>query len=360
MSSLAPYYAVLAFAVVAVSSAGVALKEIDAPPLLKAHWRLFTTSLLLLPGFVVQAAADARAPRKDAVLSRLAQPRNVAVVCASGAALAAHFGLWVYSLDHTSLAHSLILVVSHPLIVALVMLAAGRRLSALEAAGVAVGLAGAGVIMLDVKEDTEVTVWGDLAAFGGAACMVVYLFAGRHLREWLPLFLYAFPVTFIASLAVLGASLAAEGGVRADGRTTTSVFGWLGAASAPLVAYVSVVSGIGGHTGVNLVLRKLEPIVVSVALTLEPLFGVLIGVALGDAVPGTWTLVGGPLNMTGTVLAVYGSHRREQAELARGREETAAAVAGAGEVVLAGAGADAISDMEDVPLTEAAGTASEV
>lgn len=310
-------YAVLAVAIVAVSSAGVALKRLDGtPPLLKAHWRLLTTSMLLLPGFVVQACCAGRGP--GGVVARMAAPRAAGALLGSGAALALHFGLWIYSLDHTSLAHSLILVVSHPLLVVLATAAARRPVSAGEAAGALVGVGGAAILLLDVRSDGEVTARGDLAAFGGAVAMAVYLGAGASLRSWVPLFLYAFPVTLLASLLLLFASAAVESQFRWSGTSAQSASGYAGAASALIVAYVSVVSGIGGHTGVNYVLSRLPALTVSIALTLEPLFGVLIGVAAGDdsGVPGVFTLVGGPINIAGTIIVVLGTRAREERERA--------------------------------------------
>lgn len=41
----------------------------------------------------------------------------------------------------------------------------------------------------------QVTVLGDLAVAGAAAAGVGYLLIGRHLRSWMPIFIYAFVVT---------------------------------------------------------------------------------------------------------------------------------------------------------------------
>ena len=47
------------------------------------------------------------------------------------------------------------------------------------------------------------TVLGDALAFGGAVFVVGYIVVGRMLRTWLPIFLYAYPVTLIAAVLLL-------------------------------------------------------------------------------------------------------------------------------------------------------------
>jgi hypothetical protein len=53
------------------------------------------------------------------------------------------------------------------------------------------GFAGLAISLLDAQEEgTEVTIVGDLAALLGAVAVIGYLYAGRYLRPWMPLFLY--------------------------------------------------------------------------------------------------------------------------------------------------------------------------
>jgi hypothetical protein len=97
--------------VFAVSSAGVAFTYIgDVPALTLASWRLQLTALITLAAGAVQwrhnMPGDARMRLyADWWLSAL-----------SGVALALHFATWVWSLQHTSLAHSLLLVSTSPVL----------------------------------------------------------------------------------------------------------------------------------------------------------------------------------------------------------------------------------------------------
>ena len=98
----------LGVALLAVSRAGAVLQAMgEIPPVLRASWRMQGTALVLLPGFVYQFR------KKD---SSTLPPRDWQIMLASSAFLAIHFGSWVWSLDHTSLKHSLLFVSSHPLV----------------------------------------------------------------------------------------------------------------------------------------------------------------------------------------------------------------------------------------------------
>lgn len=78
----------------------------------------------------------------------LPPPRHpqAGLLAASGACLALHFGAWVYSVQATSLTHSLLFVSATPLFLAGGTWALGRPISAWELGGTAVGLAG-GVVL---------------------------------------------------------------------------------------------------------------------------------------------------------------------------------------------------------------------
>ena len=95
-------------------------------------------------------------------------------------------GLQVYSIDSTSLPHSLLFVSTPPLILAAWARIRGETLSLGELGGLALGLAGALVIaaghMLHAHSEHEVTLGGDAAAFLAAVGFVIYLSLGRHLR----------------------------------------------------------------------------------------------------------------------------------------------------------------------------------
>jgi len=286
----------MGLAVLAVSSAGIVLQEMsEVPPLLRASWRMQGTAFVLLPGFAYQFSKMKR-PWLDSSDAQL--------MLASSAFLAMHFGSWVWSLDHTSLVHSLLFVNTHPLVVVALMPLVGSVARRGHVWGVIIGFTGAAITLLDVGDGGQVSLVGDAAAFVGAVTVVGYLLAGRHLRSVreIPIFVYAFPVTLGAGVWLAVSSLALEGTSATSISPEAALFGWTDLSWVIWVAYLSLGPGLCGHTGINTVLRWIPPIIVSITLLFEPVLGAIIGwLWTGDAVLGPYTVVGGALMIAGAI-----------------------------------------------------------
>ena len=225
--------------------------------------------------------------------------KTVLILAGSGIALAAHFGTWVTSLDHTSLAHSLLFVTSHPIIIVIGTAIFVRKPHSLETAGALVGLVGAGITLLDAKDSGDVTLWGDFLAFAGAITVVGYIVAGRILREWMPVFVYAVPVTLLGGILLIPFSILMGESTSAIGWVESDLLGWF-----ILLAFLA---GIVGHTGLNACLRWLKPLTVSFAVTLEPIIGAFIGWFFFDEdIPQKWTWLGGLILIFGIMLVIKG------------------------------------------------------
>ena len=287
----------LGVAVLAVSSAGIVLQEMsEIPPLLRASWRMQGTALVLLPGFAYQ-------------LSKMERPwlnsSDVQLMLASSAFLAMHFGCWVWSLDHTSLIHSLLFVNTHPLVVVALMPLVGSVVRRGHVWGVIIGFTGAAITLLDVGDGGQVSLAGDAAAFVGAVTVVGYLLAGRHLRSVreIPIFVYALPVTLGAGVWLAVCSFALEGTSVTSIGPEAAFLGWTDLSWVAWVAYLSLGPGLCGHTGINTILRWISPIIVSITLLFEPVLGGIIGwMWTGDAVLGVFTAVGGALMIVGAIM----------------------------------------------------------
>ena len=258
-------WGLLAVSVLGVSSAGAILSHLDSiPPLMRGSWRLQITVLLLLP-FAIWQYRNMEIVEKK----KLTEKRTILILLGSGVALAAHFGTWITSLDHTSLAHSLLFVTSHPIIIVIGTAIFVRKPRKLETIGALVGLIGASITLLDAKNSGDVTLWGDFLAFAGAITVVGYIVAGRILREWMPVFVYAVPVTLLAGLLLIPVSILMGESTSALGWIDSDLLGWF-----ILLAFLA---GIVGHTGLNACLRWLPPLTISFAVTLEPIIGAFIG-----------------------------------------------------------------------------------
>ena len=285
----------LVVGVLGVSSAGAILSHVDSiPPLMRASWRLQITVLMLLPFAIWQYREMDLESR-----SRLTEKKTVLIILGSGVALAAHFGTWVTSLDHTSLAHSLLFVTSHPIIIVAGTALLVRRPHRLETIGALVGLLGAGITLLDAGNDGEVTLWGDMLAFAGAITVVGYIVAGRILREWMPVFVYAVPVTLIGGILLIPFSIIMG--------EETAALGWIESDLLSWFILLAFLAGIVGHTGLNACLRWLPPLTISFAVTLEPIIGAFIGwFFFSEGVPGKWTWIGGSILILGIMFVIKG------------------------------------------------------
>ena len=281
--------------VLGVSSAGAILSHVDSiPPLMRASWRLQITVLMLMP-FAIWQYREMNSKDRE----RLTDKKTILIVLASGIALAAHFGTWVSSLDHTSLVHSLLFVTSHPIIIVIGTAILVRRPHKLETIGALIGLLGAGITLLDAKIDGDVTLWGDLLAVAGAVTVVGYIVAGRILREWMPVFVYAVPVTLIGAILLIPFSIILG--------EETAALGWIESDLLSWFILLAFLAGIVGHTGLNACLRWLPPLTISFAVTLEPIIGALIGwFFFSEGIPGKWTWIGGSILILGILFVIKG------------------------------------------------------
>ena len=298
---------VLGVAICGVSSAGAIFTHVDdIPPLLRASWRLQLTALILAPLALWQFNSI-----DEEVKSKLFEMSSGKVILASGAFLALHFGFWVTSLDYTSLTHSLLFVTAHPLVILIGMILFVRRPNRMELIGGIAAFAGAAISMLDagdVQGDRSVTFFGDQLAFLGAVFVVGYLVCGRILREWMPLFIYAFPVTLLGGLLLLPASMLLEADYSQYG-----AFGYIGHETLVWFVLLAFIAGILGHTGLNYCLKYVSPLLISISVTLEPVLGSIIGwMFFSTGVPGMWTWIGGPILMLGIISILSGEHITNQ------------------------------------------------
>jgi len=168
-----------------------------------------------------------------------------------------------------------------------------------EAIGSGLGFIGLAISILDIQsEGTQVTVQGDLAALLGAFSFIGYLYAGRNLRPWMPLFLYAMPVTLVSAIVLTITSFLTTDTYEliCFGYFSTS-FWFL------LITYIAFFPGFFGHTGINYIIKHISPLTICVTLLLEPAVGSIISFFLGlTSLPGLWTFIGAPIVFLGLLI----------------------------------------------------------
>jgi drug/metabolite transporter (DMT)-like permease len=229
-----------------------------------------------------------------------------------GAILATHFTLWIGSLKlegyRVSVASSVILVTSHPLLVGLLShFVLRERLNAQMALGIGLGFSGVVVIGIADSTTASASLVGDLLAFLGGVAAGFYLLAGRRLRQRIPLLAYAF-VVYVSAAGVLflytvglGESLVPVGDVRRE---------------IVLFLAMALIPQIGGHTLYNWSLRWVSAPVVSLSLVGEPIGSSLLAWVLLSQVPSVAVGIGGALALIGIYLAAMGQGTRMHEALA--------------------------------------------
>lgn len=281
----------LAVAVAAISTAAILIRLSGAPSLVLAFYRLAIATALLAPvAFLHRGSREALAglSRRDGV--RLA---------GVGLVLALHFAVWFESLDHTTVAASVVLVTLHPVFVGLASdRIYGEGLGRIGWIGVVVALGGGFVITAADARLSLGNAWGDLLALVGAVAMAAYLLAGRGYRKRLPLLAYVVPV-YAASAVGLG--LASWGAGHA--------FLGYGLREYGIFLALAVVPMILGHTLLNYALGYVSAPVVATTVLGEPIGSSLLAWLILAEVPPWLTALGGAIVLGGIGLVVVDEER---------------------------------------------------
>ena len=273
----------VAVGVLAVSAAAILIRLAEAPAIAVAFWRCALGAALLLPPALMRR-------------ERFPRGRDLYVGVASGVALGAHFGFWISSLDHTSVAASVVLVSTQPVFVAiLAYLLFGERTSPLSFAGILAALAGTAVIAGDDSVGSAALL-GNALALVGAVTIAFYVLIGRSSRTGgIGVLPYSVVVYSAAALALLPVGLLFE--VRLWGYSGETWL-WLWA--------ITLGPQIMGHTVFNWALRYVEASVISGTILAEPVVSALLAWLILSEKPGVATVVGGAVVLSGLFLLLRG------------------------------------------------------
>ncbi len=286
-------YGGLALGVSAVSSAAVIIRLADAPSLTIAAYRLALASAVVVPlGLAFEWGA----------LSSLTR-RQWGLVLVAAVCLAAHFAFWIASLEHTSVASSVVIVTSNPVMVAIgAALFLRERSSPRVIAGIAVAVMGGLVIALGDWDLGDRRLFGDFLALLGAVAVAGYYIAGRSLRERLSILGYVAPVYGTAAVILVVAALAT--GSQLTG-FDVEVYGWL--------VLLALLPQLVGHSSLNWSLGYLPATLVATAVMAEPIGASLLAWAVLDEAPPVATVAGGALVLAGVFTTLTGARPRLKA-----------------------------------------------
>ncbi|WP_437316119.1 DMT family transporter [Sorangium sp. So ce385] len=275
----------LAFA----SSGPVARYARPVHPLFVAFGRVALAAVAL-------SLLDLRAIARSAAGLSLRQ--RAAVLCA-GLLLAAHFALFLWGLDRTSIAAALSLISLEPLAVVLCAWAFFRvRPTRAEQAGVLLATVGA-LVIASAAGAGEHRLSGDLMVVGATVLYGLYVSFARALRDALPARSYAALVYASAAVFLAAALPAAPGALE-------------GVAPPPAHAAVAIVAlalipTLVGHTAVQAAARRMSPSIIALVSPGETLGGIAIGALWLGAIPTTTEIAGAAIILAGATVAIFGS-----------------------------------------------------
>jgi drug/metabolite transporter (DMT)-like permease len=218
----------------------------------------------------------------------------------AGTILAAHFALFVWGLECTSLPAAVSLVSLEPLsVVLLAWLLHGIAPRRLELAGVAVATVGAAWISRAAGSG-EHRLLGDVLVLGAVVLYGLYISAARAFRGTLSAGSYAAIVYGVAGV-VSGVALAL-----APARAGSVVWPMPAHAAGAVVA-LALVPTLIGHTAVQAAARTSSPSTVAMVSQIETIGGLAIGAAWLGALPTGTELAGAALILVGVTLGILGA-----------------------------------------------------
>ena len=277
-------YITLFVGVLSVSFAATFIRLADAPPLVIATYRLAIASVILIPIAAVKS-------RKS--LPRLSR-QDMLLILLSSVFVALHFGLWITSLSYTSIASSVVLVTAHPAFVAVISYFLwGERVNRLTIGGIVVAFIG--VIFINYGGFTfgSQAILGNLLALIAGFMMGAYLIVGRQLRARIDILSYL-TILYTCSAVILLVATVLSG---------HSLFGYSPTTYLMLVL-LALVPQLIGHTSINLAVRLVPVIFVSVAILGEPVGATLLGSLILGEIPTANEIVGGLFILGGIFLVM--------------------------------------------------------
>jgi drug/metabolite transporter (DMT)-like permease len=283
---------VLGLAMVGISFAAPLIRYSTAHPLVIAIWRL-AFSLVIVAFFLV--------PQRGWRQWRRLDRRGIALALGAGVMLALHFWSWNTSLSYTTVAASVVLVNTQPVLIAAVSAFWLREApTRAQWAGISLAMAGAAAIVLpDLIGGAGIgsprALLGNTLALAGAATAALYYLTGRRLRGTLDLWPYvalvygACLITLIVIAVVIGAPMLPQPPRE-----------WL------IFAALAIGPMMLGHTGMNWALRYLPAFSVNLTTLAEPLGATLLAASLPGIreTPPMATLGGGALVLLGIFIAL--------------------------------------------------------
>ncbi|MBS4960712.1 MAG: DMT family transporter [Clostridiales bacterium] len=269
---------ILLLGVIGVSFSAIFVRFSTAPPLILVFYRMFFSSLLLLPCIVKKRPELLGLTKKDWILSGI-----------SGIFLGLHFACYFESLNYTSISSAVVLVDTEVFFVALGSFFLWReKISKNGWIGIFITFVGSIIVAYgDISYGKDIFI-GDLIALFGAFCMAVYTIIGTLIRRKTSTIVYTTLVYTSSAITVFIAATFYH----------LSLFSW-GMKNLSLGLCLAVICTLMGHSIFSWALKYLNASFVSTAKLLEPVFASVLGLLIFKEIPQVNTIIGGLIIIIG-------------------------------------------------------------
>ena len=282
-------YVGLSVGVFAVSFAAIFIRLADeAPPLTIASYRLGVGALVMILFAGLSWVKNRRSVFQGVNWD------DLPLLGFSALCLSIHFWTWIVSLNHTSVASSVVLVTTNPLIVAVASwLLWSEPVYRATMFGVVLGIVGGGILAVGDFASGGRELFGDAMAFLGAIAVVGYVMTGRKLRRRMPALSYNLLVySGTAMLLILAAVIAGEPftGFR------TETYLWL--------LVMALIPQAIGHSLLNWSLGYVTATAVTIAVMAEPVIATAAAISILGEFPPPTSVLGGVVILVGIYVAL--------------------------------------------------------
>src|SRR5690625_742797 len=278
--------------VISVSTSAVLVKlAAGAPAAIIANYRLLFAVLFMLPFILLKYRNEFKLIRKkDWILSALA-----------GIFLAIHFIFWFESLNHTSVASSVVLVTLQPFFTFLgSYLFFKERFSQAAIISMVIALLGSVIIGWGDFQIGSMALLGDILALIGAIAIACYFLIGLSVRRRLSLMTYTFVVYSMGAVTLIIYNLIAQNSLIGYSSTHWWIF-----------IALAVIPTFFGHTLFNWALRWVSTATISMGVIFEPVGATILAYfILSEKIsPSQW--LGGSIVIIGLFLFIMGTRRKQ-------------------------------------------------
>mgnify|MGYP006283202735 CR=1 FL=1 len=272
---------VLLIGVIAVSFSAIFIRLSTAPPLALAFYRMFFATIALLP------IALTRDSSRNQIMDLTG--KQLLLMTGAGLFLSIHFGVWVISLSHTTVASSVVLVTTQPIFLTFFeYFLLKKKPSNKLLLGILIATVGGTLIGYGDLLGSQAKVLGDLLALSGALMAAGYFFIGGTVRQKLNNIPYITVVYGITAIFLLIFCLLMQ----------VPLVGY-SAYNMGLFLLLALVPTLIGHTSFNWALKDIRASRVGTTILGEPVGASILAAIMFKEVPGPIPAVGGLIVLIG-------------------------------------------------------------